>query len=145
MIGLVVVGHGDFPSALLRAADSVLSGATQMRAVALQPEGDPGHLSEEIEKAVKDVDTGEGVIILTDMMGGTPTNAALAMLNHPGVEVVTGVNLPMLLKVPFLKGKTTGEAASFLVEYGRRNLAQPSEMLQGMKRRPKIGDEKEKD
>ena len=135
MIGLVVVGHGDFPDALLRAADSVLSDVTQMRAVALQPGGNPSNLSNEIERAVKEVDKGEGVIILTDMMGGTPTNAALAMLNHQGVEVVTGVNLPMLLKVPFLKGKTTSEAASFLVEYGRRNLAQPSEMLQGMKRR----------
>lgn len=138
------MGHGDFPSALLRAAESVLSGVTQMRAVSLQPEGDPGLLSEEIEKAVKDVDKGEGVIILTDMMGGTPTNAALAMLNHPGVEVVTGVNLPMLLKVPFLKGKTTSEAAKFLVEYGRRNLAQPSEMLQRMKRSSDKGGGKER-
>lgn len=145
MIGLVVVGHGDFPEALLRAADSVLAGVTQMRAVALQPEEDPSRLSGEIETAVKEVDTGEGVIIMTDMMGGTPTNAALAMLNHQGVEVVTGVNLPMLLKVPFLKGKTTSEAANFLVEYGRRNLAQPSEMLQGMKRRSGGGDRNEKD
>jgi PTS system mannose-specific IIA component len=70
---------------------------------------------------------------MTDMMGGTPTNAALAMLNRKGVEVVTGVNLPMLLKVPFIKGKTSKEAANFLVEYGRRNLAQPSEMLEAMK------------
>ncbi len=145
MIGLVVVGHGDFPDALLRAADSVLSGVTQMRAVALQPAGNPGNLSDEIERAVKEVDKGEGVIILTDMMGGTPTNAALAMLNHQGVEVVTGVNLPMLLKVPFLKGKTTSEAARFLVEYGRRNLAQPSEILQGMKRRSTGVSEDEKD
>ena len=81
----------------------------------------------------------------TRTFGSTPTNAALAMLNHRGVEVVTGVNLPMLLKVPFLKGKTTSEAANFLVEYGRRNLAQPSEMLQGMKRRSGGGDRNEKD
>jgi PTS system mannose-specific IIA component len=143
LIGLVVVGHGDFPEALLRSAESVLSGVTQMRAVALHPEDDPSHISEEIEEAVKDVNKGDGVIIMTDMMGGTPTNAALAMLNQSDVEVVTGVNLPMLLKLPFIKGKTSHEAATFLVEYGRRNLAQPSEMLQEMKRRSK-GDEKDK-
>ncbi len=143
MIGLVVVGHGDYPTALLRAADEVLAGSTQMRAVGLHPDDDPSGLSEEIERAVKEVDKGEGVIIMTDMMGGTPTNAALAMLNHQGVEVVTGVNLPMLLKVPFIKGKTVHEAANFLVEYGRRNLAQPSEMLQNLKRRSKGGEDKE--
>jgi len=136
MIGLVVVGHGDLPEALVRAAESVLSESTQMRAVCLPSESDTAHFGEMIEAAVKEVDKGEGVIIMTDMMGGTPTNTALAMLNQKGVEVVTGVNLPMLLKVPFLKGKDVHEAANFLVEYGRRNLALPSEMLQSMKRRP---------
>lgn len=140
MIGLVVVGHGDYPEALLRAAESVLAGTTQMRAVPLKPGDDPSKLSEEIENAVKEVDKGEGVLIMTDMMGGTPTNAALAMLNHHGVEVVTGVNLPMLLKLPFLKGQSIQEAARFLVEYGRRNLAQPSEILQGIQRRTEPAD-----
>ncbi len=139
MIGLVMVGHGDLPEAFLRTAESVLSGVTQMRAVSLRPEGDPARFAEELEEAVREVDTGEGVVIMTDMMGGTPTNTALAMLNRRGVEVVTGVNLPMLLKVPFLKGKTAEEAAKFLVEYGRRNLAQPSEMLHSLKRRSGAG------
>ena len=143
MIGLVVVGHGDFPEALLKAADSVLAGHTQMRAIGVHPDREPGTLAAEIERTLEEVDTGEGVIIMTDMMGGTPTNAALAMLNHPGVEVVTGVNLPMLLKIPFIKGKTAHEAANFLVEYGRRNLAQPSEMLESMKPRSESTSEKD--
>ena len=136
MIGLVIVGHGDYPDALLSAAESVLSGATQMKALSLRPDADPAGFTEKIEEAVMEVDAGEGVIIMTDMMGGAPTNAALAMLNHPGVEVVTGVNLPMLLKLSFIKGKTVSEAARFLVEYGRRNLAQPSEMINSVKQRP---------
>lgn len=136
MIGLVIVGHGNYPDALLHAAESVLSGATQMKALALKPDADPVGFTEKIEKAVAEVETGEGVIIMTDMMGGAPTNAALAMLNHPGVEVVTGVNLPMLLKLSFIKGKTVSEAARFLVEYGRRNLAQPSEMINSVKQQP---------
>ena len=136
MIGLVIVGHGDYPDALLSAAESVLSGATQMKALSLRPDADPAGFTEKIEKAVMEVDAGEGVIIMTDMMGGAPTNAALAMLNHSGVEVVTGVNLPMLLKLSFIKGKTVSEAARFLVEYGRRNLAQPSEMINSVKQRP---------
>ncbi len=136
MIGLVIVGHGDYPEALLSAAESVLSGATQMKALSLRPDADPAGFTEKIEKAVMEVDAGEGVIIMTDMMGGAPTNAALAMLNHSGVEVVTGVNLPMLLKLSFIKGKTVSEAARFLVEYGRRNLAQPSEMINSVKQRP---------
>ena len=143
MIGLVVVGHEDFPDALLKAADSVLADVAQMRAVGLHPGDDPSTLSAQIEAAVEGVDTGEGVIIMTDMMGGMPTNAALAMLNRPGVEVVTGVNLPMLLKMPFIKGMTAHEAANFLVEYGRRNLAQPSEMLKSMKTRPESGRDKD--
>ncbi len=136
MIGLVIVGHGDYPDALLSAAESVLSGAAQMKALSLRPDADPAGFTEKIEKAVMEVDAGEGVIIMTDMMGGAPTNAALAMLNHSGVEVVTGVNLPMLLKLSFIKGKTVSEAARFLVEYGRRNLAQPSEMINSVKQRP---------
>ncbi|MBI3129083.1 MAG: PTS sugar transporter subunit IIA [Candidatus Tectomicrobia bacterium] len=136
MIGLVIVGHGGLPEAMLETASSVLSGATQMRAVCLRPDGDPAFFTEEIERAVREVDSGEGIIVMTDMMGGTPTNAALAMLNRQDVEVVTGVNLPMLLKVPFIKGKTVQEAARFLVEYGRKNLAQPSEMLRSLKREP---------
>ena len=136
MIGLVIVGHGGYPDALLHAAESVLAGTTQMKALSLQPDADPAGFTEKIEKAVMEVDAGEGVIIMTDMMGGAPTNAALAMLNHPGVEVVTGVNLPMLLKLSFIKGKTVSEAARFLVEYGRRNLAQPSEMINSVKQRP---------
>ncbi len=136
MIGLVIVGHGDYPDALLHAAESVLSGTTQMKALSLGPDADPAGFTEKIEKAVMEVEAGEGVIVMTDMMGGAPTNAALAMLNHPGVEVVTGVNLPMLLKLSFIKGKTVSEAARFLVEYGRRNLAQPSEMINSAKQRP---------
>lgn len=132
MIGLVLVGHGDLPEALLQTAETVLSGVTQMRAVSLKPGDDPGRFTEEIERAVREVDSGEGILVMTDMMGGTPTNAALAMLNRADVEVVTGVNLPMLLKVPFIKGKSVHEAARFLVEYGRRNLAQPSEMLRAL-------------
>jgi len=143
VIGLVVVGHGNFPAALLKAADSVLVGVTQMRAVELKPGDDPSTLSIQIEAAVEEVDTGEGTIIMTDMMGGMPTNAALAMLNHPRVEVITGVNLPMLLKMPFIKGMTAHEAANFLVEYGRRNLAHPSEMLKSMKPRPESGRDKD--
>lgn len=136
MIGLVVVGHGDIPEALLKAADSVLAGVTQMQAVSFHANDDPNLLASKIEQATEAVDTGEGVIIMTDMMGGTPTNTALAMLNRPDVEVVTGVNLPMLLKIPFIKGMLVNEAANFLVEYGRRNLAQPSEMLASLKPHP---------
>ncbi len=135
MIGLVIVGHGDYPDALLHAAESVLAGATQMKALSLRPGADPAGFTEKIERAVAEVDANEGVIIMTDMMGGAPTNAALAMLNRPDVEVVTGVNLPMLLKLSFIKGKNVSEAARFLVEYGRRNLAQPSEMINSARRR----------
>ncbi|MEE9273912.1 MAG: PTS sugar transporter subunit IIA [bacterium] len=141
MIGLVVVGHGDLPQALLGAAESVLGDVTQMQAICLRPDSDPNAISGEIEAAMREVDSGEGVLIMTDMMGGTPTNAALAMLNHPNVEVVTGVNLPMLLKMPFLKDKTVREAAEFLVGYGRRNLAQPAEMLRSIRRTEGKGKE----
>ena len=132
MIGLVIVGHGDYPQELIRAAESILAESTNMRAVCHQSGDDPSRLTEQIEDAARQVETGEGVIIMTDMMGGTPTNSALAMLNHQNIEVVTGVNLPMLLKVPFIKDMDVHKAAVYLVEYGRRNVLQQSEMLRSM-------------
>ena len=83
-----------------------------------------------IQAAIRKVDQGEGVLILTDMFGGTPSNVALSFLTDHRVEVVTGVNLPMLIKLGSLQDeKPLDELAGFIKEYGQRNISVASEVL----------------
>ncbi|MBW2697130.1 MAG: PTS fructose transporter subunit IIA, partial [Deltaproteobacteria bacterium] len=79
---------------------------------------------------IKDVDTGDGVLVLTDMFGGTPSNIALSFLEENNVEVVTGINLPMLIKLATLSDEPPlDELATFIKEYGQRNISVASQLL----------------
>ena len=85
-----------------------------------------------ILEAIQGVDQGEGVLILTDMFGGTPSNVALSFLSEHRIEVVTGVNLPMLIKLGSLQEeKPLEELAVFIKDYGQRNISVASEVLPG--------------
>jgi PTS system mannose-specific IIA component len=87
-------------------------------------------VKKDITTAIKKVDSGSGVLILTDLFGGTPSNISLSFLKPGKIEVVTGVNLPMLLKVSDLKGeKNLGEFASLTRDYGKKNIYLASEVL----------------
>lgn len=98
-IGVIIVAHGKFGAAILRAAELIMGPQSDCVAISVES----AHESEEAVRRLKDaterLDTGSGVIALTDMFGGTPTNLALSLLKTHKAEVVTGVNLPMLLKV----------------------------------------------
>ncbi len=99
MIGLVLVTHGRLGEEFILALEHVVGKQTQLKAVSIGPEDDMTERRSEILETVKAIDDGNGVIVLTDMFGGTPSNLAISIMEHAKVEVVSGINLPMLIKL----------------------------------------------
>lgn len=130
MIGIVIVTHCNLGQELIRAAEFILGKITQAQAVSLDPQDPAERLREKIVAAIAKVDTGEGVIILTDMFGGTPSNISLTFLSEGRVEVVTGVNLPMLIGLSSRReGKSLTPLAQEIKNYGLRSIALAGEIL----------------
>jgi len=131
-IGVVIVTHYRLGEEFLQALRLIIPGAPPFAAVAV----DPGQSVEEMRKAIAAklaaADEGGGVLVLTDMFGGTPSNMSLSFLEEHHVEVVTGINLPMLIKLATLtEEKPLEELATFIKEYGQRNISVASELLPG--------------
>ncbi|MFT3728298.1 MAG: PTS sugar transporter subunit IIA [Terricaulis sp.] len=121
MIGVVVVSHGRLADEFVAAAEHVLGPQEQMRAVAIGPYDNMEERRADIIDAVKAVDRGQGVVILTDMFGGTPSNLAISVINQVKIEVIAGVNLPMLIKLAEVRDKLgLAEAALAAQDAGRR-------------------------
>ena len=99
MIGILVVTHGQLARELVTAAEMIVGDIPNVAAVSIGWHDDPDDAQKEILEGIKRVETGEGTVVLTDMFGGTPSNLSLAFLERDRVEVVTGVNLPMILKL----------------------------------------------
>src|SRR6201982_1586698 len=99
MIGLVLVTRGGLAVELRAALEHVVGPQTQIEAVTIGPDDDVEQCRKDIIEAVKRVDTGDGVAILTDMFGGTPSNLAISCMGRPNVEVLAGINMPMLVKL----------------------------------------------
>ena len=132
MIGVVIATHGRLAEEMLRTAETVVGAIEQARAVAVDPAVQDMRAA--IKEAIKGVDTGDGVLLLTDLLGGSPTNLCLSFLEERKVEVVTGVNLPMLLKLGQLRAgsKPIVQLAAELVESGQRAIGHASGMLRGL-------------
>ncbi|MGE5358145.1 MAG: PTS sugar transporter subunit IIA [Bacteroidales bacterium] len=103
MIGVVVVTHGQLATELVNAAETIVGDIPQFAAVSIGWHDDVEDAREEIRQAIQRVQGPEGVLLLTDMFGGTPTNIGLTFLEATRVEVITGVNLPMLIKLAGLQ------------------------------------------
>ena len=130
MIGVVLVSHGDLASELLRAAEIIAGKIENTVTVDISPKMGMEEIHTAVEAAIRTVDTGKGVLLLIDMFGGTPSNIGLSFLATHQVEVVTGVNLPMMVKLPVARqAMSLPELAKHLLEYGRRNITNPGEML----------------
>ncbi len=130
MIGIVLVSHGDLASALLRAAEIIAGKIENTVTVDIPPKMGMEEIHTEVEAAIRTVDTGKGVLLLIDMFGGTPSNIGLSFLATHQVEVVTGVNLPMMVKLTVAREKMSlPELAKYLLEYGQRNITNPGDML----------------
>jgi mannose PTS system EIIA component len=133
MIGVVVVTHGQLATELLNAAETIVGDLPRFAAVSIGWHDDTGDAREEIAEAVRRVRQDGGVLILTDMFGGTPSNLAMSFLGD-GVEVITGVNLPMLIKVTGLTGQMDLlTAAREMREQGRAAIWVASDLLRGEK------------
>ncbi len=104
MIGLVVVTHGRLADEFLAATEHVVGPQKQIRAISIGVDDDMEQRRRDIFDAIAEVDTGDGAIVLTDMFGGTPSNLAISTMGTAKVEVIAGVNLPMLIKLSKIRG-----------------------------------------
>jgi PTS system mannose-specific IIA component len=131
-VGVVVVSHYRVGHEMLQAVQLIVPNAPDFRAVAIGPQQTVEEIRGAIAKELDAVDAGMGALILTDMFGGTPSNVALSFLGERAVEVVTGVNLPMLIKLAsWGEGKSLADVAATMRDYGRRNISVASELLPG--------------
>jgi PTS system mannose-specific IIA component len=128
--GVVIVTHYRLGEEFLQALRLIVPDAPPFQAVSIDPKQSVDQMREAITEALGQVETGEGVLILTDMFGGTPSNMGLSFLEEHRVEVVTGLNLPMLIKLATMTEKRPLEdLAAFIKEYGQRNIRVASEIL----------------
>ncbi|MGZ6126156.1 MAG: PTS sugar transporter subunit IIA [Myxococcales bacterium] len=132
MIGAVVATHGKLAEEMIRTAEAVVGPLDQV--VPLSVVGTSPDMRGDLRAAIERVDQGDGVLLLTDLLGGSPTNLCVTFLSDRKVEVVTGVNLPMLLKLSSLRasGKPIAQIARDLVEAGQRAIGHLSDAMRRM-------------
>ena len=131
-VGVVIVALYRLGEELLQAARLIVPDAPRFFAVGIEPKMRVDEVRTAIATALGAADQGDGVLVLTDMFGGTPSNVSLSFLGERRIEVVTGLNLPMLIKLCTLREeKPLTELASFVKQYGQRNISVASEILPG--------------
>ena len=133
-VGVIIVSHGDYGSAILRTAEFILGPVSDCSSISVDAAHEVSETVRRLEDAAQRLDKGAGVIILTDMFGGTPTNLALSLLGNHRVEVVTGVNMPMLLKVCTSRDTPLEELARQAGEAGTRGIVVAGDMLRNRNR-----------
>ncbi len=129
MPGVVVVTHGRLAEELVLAAAFIMGGLEGVVGVGIDPNEPLEELKERILQAIRKVNDGEGVLVLTDMFGGTPSNICLAFLEEGRVEVVSGVNLPMIIKAAQSLKRPLPELAKVVAEAGKKSISKASELL----------------
>ncbi len=130
MVGVVVATHGQLADELIRTAEGIVGKLEQARAISIGSTSSMDAARQALGEAIRAVDDGDGVLVLTDMFGGTPANLALTFLDER-IEVLTGVNLPMLLKLASCRAEQMALAATaqLLTAYGQKNITLASELL----------------
>ena len=137
MIGMVLVTHGALANEFKSALEHVVGPQDMIGTVAIGPEDDMEERRNDILSCVDAVDQGRGVVILTDMFGGTPSNLAISMMERGGVEVIAGVNLPMLVKLAKVRSnQPLAVAVNCAEEAGRKYIAAASHVLHGCRGTP---------
>jgi PTS system mannose-specific IIA component len=130
MIGALVVTHGHLGHELVAAAEMIVGEISHIRAVSIGWHDDVNDARKDIEGRIAEVDNGKGVILLTDMFGGTPSNIAFALHDPGKIDVVTGVNLPMIIKIASQKeGDTLDSLARIVRDQGRSSIAMAGDFL----------------
>jgi PTS system mannose-specific IIA component len=132
MIGLVIVTHGGLAAEFRAALEHVVGVQTQIETVSIGPDDDAEDRRRDIMEAVEKVDDGNGVILLTDMFGGTPSNLAISVMEAGKVEVIAGVNLPMLIKLVSVRNdRLLVDAVAEARDAGRKYINVASQVLSG--------------
>jgi PTS system mannose-specific IIA component len=132
MIGIVLVTHGRLADEFRSAVEHVMGPQQQMQTISIEPQDNIDSRRDEIIAAVKSVNSGQGVAILTDMFGGTPSNLAISVMNEPDIEVVAGINLPMLVKLATVRDELSlAEAVTQAQAAGRKYINIASRVLAG--------------
>ena len=129
MIGLVIVTHGGLAREFRAALEHVVGPQKQLETVQIGPDDDMDVRRTEILHAISRTQTGDGVIVLTDMFGGTPSNLAISIMEHARIEVLAGVNLPMLVKLASVRTRPIAEAVRMAQEAGRKYITVASRIL----------------
>jgi len=130
MIGLVLITHGRLADELRSAMEHVVGAQRNVATVCIGPEDDMDGRRAEILQRITEVDTGDGVVLLTDMFGGTPSNLAISQMDRKGVEVLSGGNLPMLVKLAKVRSsQNLAEAVDCAQTAGRKYIAAASHVM----------------
>ncbi len=136
MIGLVLVTHGRLAAEFIAALEHVVGKQERIAAVCIGPEDDMEARRREIIERITEVDAGGGVVLLTDMFGGTPSNLAISVLDRGSIEVIAGVNLPMLIKLATVRAtESLPRAVASAQEAGRKYINVASHLLAGAQRK----------
>ena len=134
MIGMVLVTHGRLAEEFIAALEHVVGEQQQVRAVCIGPDDDMEQRRQDILNSVAEVDDGSGVVVLTDMFGGTPSNLAISIMDKAKGEVIAGVNLPMLIKLASVRGREPLQTCvAHAQDAGRKYISVASWVLQGEK------------
>ncbi len=132
MIGMVLVTHGRLADEFISALEHVVGPQRNVAAVCIGPEDDMEQRRREIIDQVSRVDDGSGVVVLTDMFGGTPSNLAISIMDRAKIEVIAGMNLPMLIKLASVRNtEKLGDAVASAREAGRKYINVASQLLAG--------------
>lgn len=130
MIGMVLVTHGRLADELVAALEHVVGPQEMTKTVCIEADDDMERRRADILSAVADVDSGDGVVVLTDMFGGTPSNLAISIMDRASVEVIAGVNLPMLIRLAGVRAEQPlASAAASAQEAGRKYINIASQLL----------------
>jgi PTS system mannose-specific IIA component len=144
MVGILIVSHGRLAEALISSVESLVGKLQKIRGVSIWPKDKEEEIKDQIQKEMAEVEDGEGVVILTDILGGTPTNLSLSLLEDEKVEVVTGVNMPMLMTLlSYRTGRSLREISKLVKKSGRRSIILAKGVL-GLERRTKAKSEMSK-
>ncbi len=140
MVGILIVSHGRLSEALIASVEFLIGNLQRIRGVSIWPKDKEKAVRDRIQKEIKEVDEGDGVVILTDILGGTSTNLSLSFLKDEKVEVVTGVNVPMLLTLSSCrKGRSLKEIGRLAKKSGQRSIVLAKKLL-GLRRGEKWKD-----
>ena len=135
MIGMVLVTHGRLAAEFVAALEHVVGAQTQIAAVCIGPDDDMEERRQDILRSIAEVDTGDGAVLLTDMFGGTPSNLAISVMDRAKIEVIAGVNLPMLIKLASLRQTESLERTVLgAQEAGRKYINVASQLLTDARR-----------